>query len=804
MRDYIVTLLSADDLAGFYADMENSGGNSYIPQRAVPVVDRRPISRNTEYNLSSDEASALLGDPRVLAVEPKIPDDLITITPYWTQTGNFDKAIAASSDDLNWGLLRCANQATIAGWEPANPSLNRTIECTASGRNVDIVICDGFINVDHPQVLDGGGQTRVIQLDWGAFRSEVEGEPDFEYTYPTGNDLDAGDNNHGMHVGGTASGLSQGWARDANVYNISPYQSSPNPIGGTTCYDYIRHWHNNKPLNFSTGIRNPTIVNNSWGGGLRVDFNDIVEINEQGNVIQPPYTFDQLSDLGLNPFFGTVSFQLWTTAEEADTIDAINDGVIMVAAAGNDAQTIAAPGDANYNNTITFTINGNQFTLPYLRGSVNGSAAGSILVGATGTTDDTMAIYSNRGTRIDVWAPGSNIISSVNGDEGGALTTVPDPLDNTFLLSKLDGTSMASPQVCGILACWLEQNPRATPADCLRYLQEQSSRANQVPEGGNGGFSDVTDLMGSTRNHLCFDFLRPSSITPSSRNVVAYPHLKYGARPETGALLPRSNRLTPGFFPLEFDPNDFQIGPVEPGRPTVGTEKEYHIDFSGLDDPPVEYTWTTTNAQDVVIPNGGGFNGVLENNNVLITFANSGPQTITATAIREGYDDLEVTLNVDVRAAGTEFALTSSDFNNGAAMPQDVGWAIAGGNFDQIRNPALAWANAPAGTQSFSLLCLNSEAAPDTLWDVSDIPNTTTQITSQTRDTASNWPAGVVIGDNYWVGTPDEDRFSCENGWGAAADVADNLVYTFSLTAFDNNNQILETVTLQGTYLGFG
>ena len=31
-------------------------------------------------------------------------------------------------------------------------------------------------------------------------------------------------------------------------------------------WDYIRHFHKNKAINSNTGRRNPTVVNNSWGG----------------------------------------------------------------------------------------------------------------------------------------------------------------------------------------------------------------------------------------------------------------------------------------------------------------------------------------------------------------------------------------------------------------------------------------------------------------------------------------------------------------------------------------------------------
>lgn len=57
------------NLDSLYDDMETPGGNLYIPDRAVDLVHRRAISRNTHYMLTDEEAAQVAGDPRVLACE---------------------------------------------------------------------------------------------------------------------------------------------------------------------------------------------------------------------------------------------------------------------------------------------------------------------------------------------------------------------------------------------------------------------------------------------------------------------------------------------------------------------------------------------------------------------------------------------------------------------------------------------------------------------------------------------------------------------------------------------------------------
>lgn len=270
-QEYIITLHDFNDLDQFYNDMETPGGSLYIPSREIPVEKRRPISRNTHYRLTKDEALSIKNDPRVSDVSLSPDESGRKIHPHWVQySSQWSFSTYVKVGEKNWGLYRHTNGYGLPSngypqWiddyvyaDTGDAIIAGTVITTNSGKNVDVVICDGHMNPDHPQFavnLDGTGGSRIIQRNWFEDNPQVTGGPAGTYTYT----YDSSNDDHGCHVGGTAIGNTQGWARDANIYNISPYSNA------LTVLDYIKYWHVNKPINPITGRQNPTIINCSWG-----------------------------------------------------------------------------------------------------------------------------------------------------------------------------------------------------------------------------------------------------------------------------------------------------------------------------------------------------------------------------------------------------------------------------------------------------------------------------------------------------------------------------------------------------------
>ena len=542
LREYVVTLKEHQDLDSFYNDMETPGGNLYIPSREVAVAERRPISRNTHYYLTAIEANQIKDDPRVESIDLTYIEKGSSIIPLGQYSNNWSKGSTTTQTDKNWGLFRCYNGTATAGWgSDGTANATGNIEITNNGANVDVVICDGIIDPAHPEFAvnaDGTGGSRVIRYNWFQHNMEVRGISSGTYSY-----ADSVSASHGTHVAGIAVGNTQGWARKANIYNISPYTT-------TSVIDYIRAFHNAKPINPITGRKNPTIANYSWGITGSNSLGTVYYMQFQGGTYgRPNAAQSPVTDYGWSPYraslglvsadpnnSNTMQYMSRDSAIDTDVADAAAAGIIQVGAAGNYLMYNDVPGGTNYDNAL---IVANFVTLVYeyyyyMRGPSPGASPGVISVSAIDNTVlERKADYSNAGPRTDVFAPGSGITSSYP-------TGTADPRNASYYIEKLPGTSMATPQVTGVLACALETYPLMTPAEALAYMVNYSSKAQlSDPADGAYPFINYNSLLHGPNYYLKYK-------QEKSTVGMTYPKQNYNIRPTSGRTYPRVKRRLVG------------------------------------------------------------------------------------------------------------------------------------------------------------------------------------------------------------------------------------------------------------------
>ena len=492
---YIVTLYKHEDLEQFYNDMSD-----------YHLVMKRPMSRNTHYKMTEEQAKKLRQDPRVWDVQ-LTPEELGMVLEGHTInyneyniSGNFWKedtvAPATISDaDRQWGHIHCAgnvaqrgkNQFGVINLGGTYEQAIDSIDVFNDGKHVDVVICDAPVSYDCQEWFSPTtGQTRFVQYDWyGQLNTLVGTIDDDGQTLPTGSYTNYFDNasnteSHGTHVAGTVAGQHYGWAREANIYSfqvLSNQSGIGTPPPALLIFDYLRAFHRSKSVNPDTGIKNPTITNHSWGYGIplddilekeSLDLTDIVSVDYRGTTYNSSNPNPSgWSWTGLEQDFGFAANKMRLNSNyaalNADIEDAIAEGVVVVASAGNNNFHCVKDGDVDWDNRVTFTSG----TYYYNRGSSPGNADNCITVGALSNRDDfRRSTYSNFGPGIDIFAPGNQILSAYNNS--GLADQKYGGAPNYFY--PKNGTSMASPQVAGVLACLATGKERFNQNDAFGYL----------------------------------------------------------------------------------------------------------------------------------------------------------------------------------------------------------------------------------------------------------------------------------------------------------------------------------------------
>ncbi|MDO8860289.1 S8 family serine peptidase [Haliea sp. E1-2-M8] len=135
--------------------------------------------------------------------------------------------------------------------------------------------------------------------------------------------------------------------------------------------------------------------------------------------------------------------------------------------------------------------------------------------------------YSNRGTTIDLAAPGGDSGPDVNGDgyPDGVLSTGGSATDSTleYAYVFLSGTSMAAPHVSGVIALMKSINPDLTPAQLTTLLQSGRLTDDLGAPGRDDlygyGLINARRAVEAALESIGAEFVAPASLQASSLNL---------------------------------------------------------------------------------------------------------------------------------------------------------------------------------------------------------------------------------------------------------------------------------------------
>lgn len=552
-REYVVTLHRREDLDEFYHDMEHvCEHHDEVPTRECQVCNRRPISRNTHYMLTDQEAEQLRTDNRVLDVQltpeemgVKIGLNTVNYNPYSINTEVFTKS-SVDPTYRQWGHLHCAgntSQRRKGSWGAG--LVQDSVDVFNDGKHVDVIIVDDMVSRDCEEWYSPTtNQNRFVEYQWYTELNQYVTSIDDDnrsvststFNYP--DNINNTTEGHGTHVAGTVAGQFYGWAREANIYNLPVLGGQTPGVDNLLIFDYLRAFHKNKPVNPITGFRNPTITNHSWGF-----YTDLLESFENGwSISDFAYVewggayYDSyypnpsgwtmaglLADFGIPGAPRKIPYDY--AALRADIDDAVDDGVVVIGAAGNENHYHVPETHPHWNNKVGLTAG----WVYWSRGSSPTNASKAISVGALNRASDfRRSTYTNFGPRIDVFAPGDFILSSYTN--AGGYT------DSKYTQGSVDkynfsyGTSMACPQVAGIAAIHATGKKRFTNSDVMKIINDTAVDGDMTFDIGGGGFDDNTCQKDSPNRYMLSKNTRPSDGLTTQQS---------GERPETGLTFPR-------------------------------------------------------------------------------------------------------------------------------------------------------------------------------------------------------------------------------------------------------------------------